>query len=90
MNFEFKAGPREEICRHTDAFLVLDDKIEFQGEQLQLRKGRALSFRAGGQWYVVSEEDKLSAAKLFPEVASSPNHGSHLQKGWREVFLFIL
>ena len=50
MNFEFKAGPREEISRHIDAFLVLDDKIEFQGEQLLLRKGRALSFRTGGQW----------------------------------------
>ena len=90
MNYKLKTRPREEISRHVDAFLVLDDKIKFQGEELQLSEGFALSFRAGGRRFVVHEEDKPSATQLFEEVASGPNHGSHFQEKWREVLLVIL
>ena len=84
VNLKFESGLGEEVSMYVDAFLVLNDKVKFQREQLQLGERLPLSFRPGGQGFVIREEDKPSSSQLLTEIASCPYHGSHLQEKWRE------
>ena len=49
VNLKFESGLGEEVSMYVDAFLVLNDKVKFQREQLQLGERLPLSFRPGGQ-----------------------------------------
>ena len=73
-------GPREVIGRHIDAFFVLDDEVECQGQLLELSESFVSGkIRASLQGFVVGEEDKLLSSQMVLKVVGSPDHGSHFQ-----------
>ena len=57
-------GPRENVSWHVDAFLVLDDEVEVQGQLLYFCKRFAgWEICASLERLVISEEDKFLTVK---------------------------
>jgi hypothetical protein len=52
----------EEIGWHLIALFVTDFKVEFVHGLLQSVQGTSVNFTQVGQWFVVSEEHKMSSS----------------------------